>query len=561
MALSFILGLFAYRELRTITTQLNFVETSDDITNNLLEMRRHEKNFLLFRDTESLDELMRYLTILNAHIDEISAEIIAEIGKRDYEIMKEKIGKYESNIKLVAENAKQQGMLEIRVGESARNIEQHLNMTDTLKFSLLRKHEKNIMLFKNQESFDDFIRTVGSFPVDDNIIHYQLIVRKLYDLYKYEIKMLENMRETAREIQAFTEKLSRKERKNIDAVLVRGMQFLLASFVIIVFIGIFINRNLARKISLPIITLNKATKRIANGNYTELIEVKGNDEVATLSVSFNQMAMQINNSMRSLELAIERLHEKQGQLIEAEKLASIGKLAAGIAHEINNPLTSVLTFSSLMLEQMQPDDRYYKRLQMIVRETTRARDIVGQVLSYARETPLRLEQINVNRTVSEIIESFKYQHPEDNIALTVTYAEDLPSIYIDPVRIGQVIMNILQNAFQAITPPGNIRVSTGLMDNYIEIMVADTGRGIPAENLNRIFDPFFTTKEQTNGTGLGLAVSYGIIKRHGGSIEVQSALGQGTTFIVRLPVAPAASIEPADNTAESSMPNQISSGN
>jgi len=553
MVLAFVLGLLAYKELHTITFRLRLVEIADDITSNLLEVRRHEKNFLLFRDANSLDELMRYLSTLKGNVDKIKTEIIKEIGERDYGMMEKKILDYETKINLVAENARLQGTLEKSVEESARKIEQHLNRVDPLKFSLLRKHEKNIMLFKNKESFNDFIRTSESFARDDNILNYQMLVKKLYDLYKYEIDMLEKMRETAREIQSFTENLSKEERKNIEVTLESGMQLLLLTFILLLFTGIVVNRNLARSISAPIMRLEAATKRVANGHYSEVIEVKGSDEIAKLSFSFNQMALQIKDSMESLELAIERLHEQQGQLIEAEKLASIGKLAAGIAHEINNPLTSVLTFSSLILEQMREDDPYYKRLQMIVRETTRARDIVGQVLSYARETPLRLEKINVNRTVAEITESLKCQQIPEGIELTLNLSEDLPSVNIDPVKIGQVVMNILQNAVQSITPPGKIDISTRRTDNYIEIVFIDTGKGIPEEHIRNIFDPFFTTKEKSNGTGLGLAVSYGIIKKHGGNIYVQSSVGKGTTFTVKLPVEPEPKIELAAGAVENNL--------
>ena len=230
------------------------------------------------------------------------------------------------------------------------------------------------------------------------------------------------------------------------------------------------------------------------------------------------------------------LQEKQAQLVESEKLASIGKLAAGIAHEINNPLTSVLTFSSLLLEQCPEDDPRHGRLKMIVKETTRARNIVRHVLSFAKEAPLRTEKININQPVTEIVESLIAQEAFKGIELDLDLAKDLPDIFIDPVQIGQVVLNILLNATHAIISPGKIQVSTRAAGNFIELIVSDTGKGIPEEHLQKIFDPFFTTKDKSKGTGLGLAVSYGIIKKHGGDIEVRSTVNEGSTFIVRLPL-------------------------
>jgi two-component system NtrC family sensor kinase len=222
--------------------------------------------------------------------------------------------------------------------------------------------------------------------------------------------------------------------------------------------------------------------------------------------------------------------------VEAEKLVAVGKLAAGIAHEINNPLTSVLTFSNLMLEKCPKDDPWCDKLRLMARETERARNIVRQLLNFGREIIIKPEPININRPVGEIIDSLNAQEAFKGIALRRDLSETLPDIYADPAQIGQVVLNMLLNAIHSITPPGTIEVATRANSWSVELVIADSGKGIPAEHLNKIFDPFFTTKEMTKGTGLGLAVSYGIIKKHGGDIEVESLEGKGTTFIVRLPI-------------------------
>ena len=248
------------------------------------------------------------------------------------------------------------------------------------------------------------------------------------------------------------------------------------------------------------------------------------------------MEDKLDHAMTALEEIIKKLQEKQDQLVEAEKLALVGKLAAGIAHEINNPLTSVLTFSNLMLEQCPPGDPRHDKLKLMARETNRARTIVRQLLNFGRETVIRPEKININQPVSEIADSLVAQDAFKGIGLDMRLGDDLPEVSADPAQIGQVVMNMLLNAIHSITPPGRIEVATRRAEKSVEIVFTDTGAGIPEENIHKIFDPFFTTKDATKGTGLGLAVSYGIIKKHGGEIEVASTVGLGTTFTVRLPI-------------------------
>ncbi len=244
----------------------------------------------------------------------------------------------------------------------------------------------------------------------------------------------------------------------------------------------------------------------------------------------------MKDTMNSLEHAVKNLHEKQAQLIEAEKLASIGILAAGIAHEINNPLTSVLTFSHLMLEQMPEDDTRREKLKMMVRETERARIIVRQLLSFAKETKLKKVKTNINCPINEMIDTLSAQGLFSDIEVNLSFSESLPEISADPIKLEQVVLNILLNAIHSISPPGKIGIATRAAGDFVEIVISDTGCGISEEYIGKIFDPFYTTKDSTKGTGLGLAVSYGIIKKHGGDIEVKSTVGKGSTFIVRLPV-------------------------
>ena len=529
-------GLFAYKNLSKITTRLKLVEVADDITNTILEVRRYEKNYLLFRDKDSVEEFEKYLSAFKNHIDKIKVEIIREIGTENYTMMKKSLDEYEKLFTKINANFISQDELSTVVKTAGMNIERELNGKNLQTFLVLRRYEKNLMLDKDEKSKELFLKTSVMLNSDIRIERYVMLVKRLCDLYQEENNSMDVMRLKARELQSFTENLSKKERTDIGRILQTSMQMLLFALIGVTVLGMITTIKLATSIANPIRRLEKITKKVAKGDFSEAIEVTGKDEIASLELSFNQMEERLQDAMTSLEHTIEKLQEKQAELVEAEKLASIGKLAAGIAHEINNPLTSVLTFSSLLLEQCPESDPRHERLKMVVKETTRARNIVRQVLNFAKEAPLRKEKINVNRPVKEIADSLTAQGTFKDIELSLNISENLPDIYIDPVQIGQVITNILVNAAHAITPPGKISIVTQASGNFVELIFTDTGSGIPEENIKKIFDPFFTTKDKTKGTGLGLAVSYGIIKKHGGDIEVRSIAEKGSTFIVRLPL-------------------------
>ena len=467
LTLAVFFGILAYKDLGTISTHLRHLEISDDTTNALLEMRRYEKNYLLYRESSSLAEIASFLKTMKGSIEKIRPEMVKNIGADRVALLDRSLNEYEQLVGRFGMPEKQGGTADARRGDEVAE---------------------------------------------------------------------ERIRSTAREIQVYVEENAKKERSDIDAILRISAVLLFVTLAVIVIAGTIINFQLAKSIVTPIQDLERITKKIARGDFSESIKVRGHDEIAALAESFNQMEDKLDQAMTALDEIIKKLREKQSQLVEAEKLAGIGKLAAGIAHEINNPLTSVLTFSNLMLEQCPPDDPRHKRLKLMVKETDRARTIIRQLLNFGRESVLKPVKIDINRPVTEIAESLVAQEAFKDIELTMRLAEGLPVVYADPAQIGQVVLNILLNAVHAITPPGRIEVATALVKDHIEIRFSDTGKGIPEEHLHKIFDPFFSTKSATKGTGLGLAVSYVIIKKHGGDIAVESAVGKGTTFIVRLPI-------------------------
>jgi PAS domain S-box-containing protein len=233
-----------------------------------------------------------------------------------------------------------------------------------------------------------------------------------------------------------------------------------------------------------------------------------------------------------------RLQETHLQLVSSEKMASLGKLAAGIAHEINNPLGGILIYSSLMMEDLPEEDPKRGDLARIVQETGRCKEIVKSLLEFARQTEPKMEPTDINRAINDGLFFLVNQALFHNIQIVKKLDSFLPFVRGNASQLKQVFMNIIVNAAEAMNGNGTLTITTSPAPDrktvYVEF--TDTGEGIPEENFNRIFDPFFTTKEVGKGTGLGLATSYGIVEDHGGKISVKSKVGEGTTFTIELPI-------------------------
>ncbi len=310
--------------------------------------------------------------------------------------------------------------------------------------------------------------------------------------------------------------------------------FFLIILLVTLQIAILIYIYLIHNILNPIRSLVNASNEIAEGNYTIKIPVETRDELGILCRTFNSMVAAIVERDTMLK------EDTQRQISNSEKLASLGKLAAGIAHEINNPLTGVLTYSSILLEELKETD-YKEDLDIIVSETLRCRKIVREILNFARETQIEKEVVNINQVISETLTILEKHVAFHNIGIVKEFRDDLPTVNIDINQVKSVINNLALNAADAMGDSGTLTITTAQSEDgrSVVITISDTGCGIPEENLIKIFDPFFTTKETGKGTGLGLSVTYGIIKRHNGQITVNSTVGKGTVFTITLPVNPA----------------------
>jgi two-component system, NtrC family, sensor kinase len=283
-----------------------------------------------------------------------------------------------------------------------------------------------------------------------------------------------------------------------------------------------------RVILKPVRELRTAIEEIAAGPTLREIKIRhAPPEIRALVSSFNRMQ----------DVIRERRRLNQEKLLQTDRLATIGQLAAGVAHEINNPLGSILLLTRLILQQSGVDGRTRENLERIEKETNRCHAIVQSLLDFARPRDPKVVPVDVHRLLDDTVKMLERQYLFQNIEIARQYGAGIPRIQADQLQLQQVFINIIINAADAMNGKGILTLETQKIDTgeAIEISICDTGCGIPSENINRIFDPFFTTKDVGHGTGLGLSVSYGIIQAHGGEIAVSSSPGRGSRFTIKLP--------------------------
>jgi signal transduction histidine kinase len=325
-----------------------------------------------------------------------------------------------------------------------------------------------------------------------------------------------------------------------------------ASIAFAVIVGIFFARGISRPVNL----LAQGARRIAQGDFDHKIKALARDEIGLLSEAFNSMGTELQRSLeriaaqnRELEQWNEELQkrvnqrtrelrEAQDQLLLSKKLAAVGELGAGVAHEINNPLAGVLGVIQLLLIQLPPEHSLYRLVQSAEKETLRIRDIVRNLQRFS--DPLEgggAAAVDVSRICDNALKMIESQFGESGIQVVREYAEYLPRISGHPGQLEQCLLHLFRNAHTAMSKGGRLTVHTGHLDRQaVIIRVSDTGRGIRAELLDRIFEPFFTTKDEWSGQGMGLSMAYTIVQDHKGKITVESEVGKGTSFTLTFPV-------------------------
>lgn len=327
----------------------------------------------------------------------------------------------------------------------------------------------------------------------------------------------------------------------------------------------------------PLKRLRRGTEALSRGQLGYQIPAGSRDELGELAASFNTMSRGLDEAHREIQewtrtlesrvaqksAELRRIHE---QMLQTEKMASIGKLAAVVAHEINNPLAGILTYAKLLrkwmarLPQPQTPQEHARAeeirgsLELIESESRRCGEIVRNLLMFARAAPMNLEYAQLNQVADRCLRLVAHQLELANVQLEKDLHPDLPPVYCDASQVEQVLLALVMNAIEAMPHGGVLAVRTSMdaAAGTVSLLVRDDGIGIPADHFPKLFEPFFTTKEGSHGSGLGLAVAKGIVERHGGHIEVTSEVGRGTTFVVTLPMQAAPAISPDAATAAGS---------
>ncbi|MBU0983761.1 MAG: HAMP domain-containing protein [candidate division Zixibacteria bacterium] len=353
--------------------------------------------------------------------------------------------------------------------------------------------------------------------------------------------------------------------ENVDQAIATAKLVAMLVTLIVVIATIIVVVAVVSAVTKPVTELVEATDQLRRGDFSTRVEICQRDEIGQLATTFNSMAESLKQSRdeieqynRTLEEKIiertQQLEEAQTQLIQSEKMSAIGQLAAGVAHELNNPLGGILGYAQFTLEKLRKNvpekttpkdiESYTRYVGDIETQARRCKTIVQNLLRFSRSSRSTEfeEEVDVNQVIAETVTFVEHQFRISEIDLEVNLADDLPVISGNAGQLQQVFTNLMINAMHASEKGTAVRINTryspalGEFGGALELRFADSGHGIAEENLKKIFEPFFTTKEVGKGTGLGLSVSYGIVKEHGGEITVTSAVGQGTTFTIVLPV-------------------------
>lgn len=428
----------------------------------------------------------------------------------------------------------------IEILELAYNI--HNNILESRRF------EKNYFLYGNDDSLYDNITMLQKaseiadeivkgdknlainnklLQLQDDMLIYNKNIYTLLDIKKTDIeqysKTTEDIRHYGKIISELSEEVVTFEKKQIHSMVSVLREQLVTWSSIAILIGIILSILIVSFVFKPIATIKKATEAIAQGRFRKIAVINTKDEIQQVMEAFNIM--------------VSELERRQDQLIQAEKLSSLGTLTAGVAHQLNNPLNNISTSCQIAIDEFSAGDTslLQRMLHNIDQETLRARDVVKSLLEFARTQEFALRPTSLADIAHKSALLAKSQVPPD-ISVTIDIPPDL-ILPLDAQRLQEVFINMIINAAQAIDRKGEITIAATVSTNTRQVVIEihDTGRGIPERHLPRIFDPFFTTKEEGKGTGLGLSVAYGIIQQHQGNITVQSHHGQGTSFFIHLP--------------------------
>ncbi len=426
-----------------------------------------------------------------------------------------------------------------------------VEVADALNASFLemRLSEKNYFLYNDKAAFNQIqkmiqenyltiesmapsiIKVIGK----DNFEKLQLCLKRYDNAIskavkeaehnKDTLKIEEQVRPAGRALRLFSERIVKAERREVNNIISASKKTLLSFFGLIILVAILSNYFFFSRMFRNLRRIERTANSISEGKF---VKIRG-------KIPDNELG----SAMKAINSMCEELATRHEQLIQSKKLASLGTLTAGVAHELGNPLNNISMVAQTYLELAThlSEEEKTEYVQTILDETERIRKIVQDLLDFSRAKEKDFKICDVNDVVLRSLKLVKNTIEVSGLKTSLELTDDLPPVYVDEDKIREVLVNLLTNAIHATPPGGNIILRTNLAPDgkNITIEVEDTGKGIPPEFLEHIFDPFFSTKG-TEGTGLGLSISYGIIKKHKGTIEVKSKVGVGTTFTIKLPI-------------------------
>jgi two-component system NtrC family sensor kinase len=416
----------------------------------------------------------------------------------------------------------------------------------------IRRFEKNYFLYGDQQSLNTAryhliraqallnkntakIKDLSSAPKVDNfkadLQEYEQLVSKCLDPASAQkclptsasrAEFEANIRKTGSSISDFAKNVAQRKRESIKGTIGTTVRLQLLVFALVGIGLIAVGSFIFAKVMKPLKLLEESTHNIAKGRFTPIENLPPEKEIRDIFNSFNRMAVQLKT--------------REEQLVQSKKLASLGTMLAGVAHEVNNPLSNISSSCEILLEELDDGDKEFQRkvLRKVVEQVDKARGIVLNLLEFSRNKEFFKESLNLKQVVESTLGLLHGQIPA-GVQVIVQIPSDV-TIFADKQRIQQALMNLIANAIQACRTEGEVRIRADeSYDGMVTMVIRDTGTGIREEDLPKIFDPFFTTKDVGQGTGLGLFITHDIIIRHKGTIKVKSAPGSGTSFTLKLP--------------------------
>ena len=451
-----VFAILSFQIHREIGYRLRLVEVADDLNNNILEVRRFEKNFFLHKDYNSLIQAMAY------------ADRVEALYLRN-----------ESHILRLTKDAKGSPFLDIvsRYKETLKKIQSDLEQNAGTEPSHLAEWEESLRI-----TGQNLLEMAGAW--------------------------------------------ARTDRARIERLFQWALLLFIISMLFFGAVGVFVAFYISRLLTRPLIQMQQAMEKIAKGDFTPIpADLPHSEEFAQLFMAFNRM--------------IHELEERQEQLIQARKISAIGTFTSGIAHELNNPVNNIVLTADALKEDFlhMNGEEALAMIQDILVQSERASEIIKNLLDFSRSERPEVVSISISSVINDTLRLVRNQLLLAGVEEVIELTCDLPQIYGEYKSLQQVFLNLFINAIQAMPEGGKLLIRSRISGDreWVSIDVSDTGIGIDPENIADIFDPFFTTKEVGKGTGLGLSVSYNIIRKHGGSIEVDSEPGRGTTFTVNFP--------------------------